>query len=158
MNQIDNIMELYEEAAAAMCNVVKNPGDKYWIDKHQWHYDKLRAAIEQALGSGEPGLDLLALVDENQRLRAELKFNAAPQPQPKPVAWGMTNSRSGQIYDCISPAQHAEHEGSYTVPLFTYPPDDTALLHQCFEVLTGPTCHQSTQWARLVEVLEERLK
>ena len=30
----------------------------------------------------EPGLDLLALIDENQRLRAELKFNAAPQPQP----------------------------------------------------------------------------
>jgi hypothetical protein len=33
-----------------------------------------------------------------------------------------------------------------------------ALLHQCFEVLTGPTCHQSTQWARLVETLAERLK
>jgi hypothetical protein len=32
------------------------------------------------------------------------------------------------------------------------------LLHQCFGVLTGPTCHQSTQWARLVETLAERLK
>jgi len=39
----------------------------------------------------------------------------------EPVAWGMINSRSGQIYDCISPAQHAEHEGSYTVPLYTAP-------------------------------------
>ncbi len=60
MNQIDNIMELYEEAAAAMCNVVKNPGDKYWIDKHQWHYDKLRAAIEQ-------------LHAENEKLRRSTK-------------------------------------------------------------------------------------
>ena len=44
----------------------------------------LRTAIEQALTQGEPvkdRLDFWALFDENQRLRAELKFNSAPQPQ-----------------------------------------------------------------------------
>jgi hypothetical protein len=56
----------------------------------------------------------------------------------EPVAWGMVNSRSGQIYDCISPAQHAEHEGSYTVPLYTAPQpqpnhfrDATEKVHPC---------------------------
>ena len=41
-------------------------------------------AMKQALTQGEPvkdRLDFWALFDENQRLRAELKFNSAPQPQ-----------------------------------------------------------------------------
>ena len=38
----------------------------------------------------------------------------------KPVAWGMT-WKDGEIYDVISPAQHAKEEGDYTVPLYTHP-------------------------------------
>ena len=37
----------------------------------------------------------------------------------KPVAWGMT-WKDGEIYDVISPAQHAKEEGDYTVPLYTH--------------------------------------
>ena len=36
----------------------------------------------------------------------------------EPVAWGMT-WKDGEIYDVISPAQHAKEEGDYTVPLYT---------------------------------------
>ena len=38
----------------------------------------------------------------------------------EPVAWGMT-WKDGEIYDVISPAQHAKEEGDYTVPLYTHP-------------------------------------
>jgi hypothetical protein len=39
----------------------------------------------------------------------------------EPVAWGMRDM-NGTIYDCISPQEHAREEGSYTVPLYTAPP------------------------------------
>ena len=38
----------------------------------------------------------------------------------EPVAWGMT-WKDGEIYDVISPAQHAKEEGDYTVPLYLHP-------------------------------------
>jgi hypothetical protein len=46
---------------------------------------------------------------------------AALKAVQEPVAWGMQND-DGQIYDCITPEQHASHEGEYTVPLYTTPP------------------------------------
>jgi len=39
----------------------------------------------------------------------------------EPVAWGMQNDY-GQIYDCITPEEHANLEGEYTVPLYTTTP------------------------------------
>jgi len=38
----------------------------------------------------------------------------------EPVAWGMQND-DGQIYDCITPEEHARLEGEYKVPLYTTP-------------------------------------
>jgi hypothetical protein len=38
----------------------------------------------------------------------------------EPVAWGMP-WKDGEIYDVISPAQHAKEEGAYTIPLYTSP-------------------------------------
>ena len=38
----------------------------------------------------------------------------------EPVAWGMT-WKDGEIYDVISPAQHAKEEGDYTIPLYAHP-------------------------------------
>jgi hypothetical protein len=38
----------------------------------------------------------------------------------EPVAWGMT-WKDGEIYDVISPAQHAKEEGDYTIPLYNHP-------------------------------------
>ena len=60
----------------------------------------LRTAIEQALTQGEPvkdRLDFWALFDENQRLRAELKFNTATQPQREWV--GLTDDEIFSIYE-----------------------------------------------------------
>ena len=42
------------------------------------------------------------------------------QESTEPVAWGMT-WKDGEIYDVISPAQHAKEEGDYTVPLYLHP-------------------------------------
>jgi FPC/CPF motif-containing protein YcgG len=38
----------------------------------------------------------------------------------EPVAWGMENY-DGQIYDCITPEEHAREEGEYTVALYREP-------------------------------------
>jgi len=35
----------------------------------------------------------------------------------EPAAWGMEND-DGQIYDCITPEEHAREEGAYTVALY----------------------------------------
>jgi hypothetical protein len=35
----------------------------------------------------------------------------------EPAAWGMEND-DGQIYDCITPEEHARQEGQYTVALY----------------------------------------
>jgi hypothetical protein len=67
----------------------------------------------------------------------------------------------GTPFDGAYYCPKCRHNTATKEPVYTAPQpqrDDTALLHQCFEVLTGPTCHQSTQWARLVETLAERLK
>ena len=36
----------------------------------------------------------------------------------EPIAWGMRSS-DGHIYDVISPEEHGNHEGSYTIPLYS---------------------------------------
>jgi hypothetical protein len=46
--------------------------------------------------------------------------DALAEPQQEPVAWGMPRS-DGAIIDCISPEEHANLEGDYTVPLYTAP-------------------------------------
>ena len=46
------------------------------------------------------------------------------QQEQEPVAWGYS-SIDGEIYDCISPAAHADAEGDYKVPLYTAPPQRT---------------------------------
>jgi hypothetical protein len=120
MNQIDNIMELYEEAAAAMCNVVKNPGDKYWLALHKKNSDALRAAIESALGSGEPigwawqhdetGRTMCNLNDgintpedfkkANPRWHLVSPLYRAPQPQPKQEPFGYFKAEPFGWTDC----------------------------------------------------------
>ena len=60
----------------------------------------------------------IGLVDENVLAKVE---EALAQPEQEPVAWGMQND-DGQIYDCITPEEHAREEGEYTTPLYTTPP------------------------------------
>ena len=36
-----------------------------------------------------------------------------------PIAWGCPSTES--VLDVISPEEHAEHEGDYTLPLYTQP-------------------------------------
>jgi predicted metal-binding protein len=40
------------------------------------------------------------------------------QPKQKPVAWGMLQ-KDGLILDVISPEEHENYEGEYTIPLVT---------------------------------------
>ena len=47
---------------------------------------------------------------------------ALAQPKQEPVAWGMASACGGFVIDCISPEEHARVEGSYTIPLYTTPP------------------------------------
>ena len=47
-------------------------------------------------------------------------FMAEPPAEQEPVAWGMPNIY-GEIYDVISPDEHARMPGQYTVPLYTTP-------------------------------------
>ena len=102
----------------------------------------LRTAIEQALTQGEPvkdRLDFWALFDENQRLRAELKFKSAPQPQ-------------------------RPDDDSLTAAYMMGRADDTILLRQCLDALEGlisgaEAMGWSTKKASdAVTTLKERLK
>ena len=42
-------------------------------------------------------------------------------PQGEPVAWGMRLKMTGEIYDCITPGEHEDNPGEYTVPLYATP-------------------------------------
>ena len=50
-----------------------------------------------------------------------LRTAIAEAKRLEPVAWGLMNDH-GEVYDCISPSEHAKYEGRYTVPLYTTPP------------------------------------
>ena len=80
----------------------------------------------------------------------------------KPVAWGMT-WKDGEIYDVISPAQHAKEEGDYTVPLYTHPVNITyeltmekcrqqqariKELEKCTTAYAGFDPHENHEWDR----------
>ena len=40
----------------------------------------------------------------------------------KPVAWAYI--KDGEFWDAIHPDEHAQEEGSYTIPLYTHPVKD----------------------------------
>jgi hypothetical protein len=58
-----------------------------------------------------------AMVRATHKVMAEREAQTVQEPE----AWGF-RSADGAIYDCISPEAHDECEGSYTVPLYTTPP------------------------------------
>lgn len=59
---------------------------------------------------------------EEFKAMMEILLASTAAPVQEPVAWGMQND-DGEIYDCITPKQHAADEGEYTVPLYTTPPN-----------------------------------
>ncbi len=70
----------------------------------------------------------------------------------QPAAWGMEND-DGQIYDCITPDEHAKKEGQYTVALYRkrewvgLTPEDKE------EIQKLSTCYEQA-----VELTEAKLK
>jgi len=60
--------------------------------------------------------------------------------EAKPVAWAWgRRDANGEVYDCISDAEHALNEGRYTVPLYTSPPQqEQAAPHP--DEFTCPLC------------------
>ena len=49
-----------------------------------------------------------------------LRQAIAEAEKQKPAAWGIEN-KDGQIYDSITPEEHAREEGKYTVALYREP-------------------------------------
>jgi hypothetical protein len=78
-----------------------------------------KAAMEQALEALERGLFKGELIAMREQAITALRA-ALAEPQQEPVAWGIPNIY-GEIYDVISPDEHARCEGKYTVPLYTAP-------------------------------------
>ena len=49
----------------------------------------------------------------------------------EPVAWGMPDPETGQVYDCISPQEHDFIAGGYTIPLYATPHTAPVLSEAC---------------------------
>jgi hypothetical protein len=57
---------------------------------------------------------------ENTTAPTGFFFQMPNKEKQEPVAWGM-KGEDGSILDVICPDEHAREEGSYTIPLYTYP-------------------------------------
>ena len=44
-----------------------------------------------------------------------------PAAQGEPVAWGARLPLTGEIFECITPSEHDENPGVYTIALYTHP-------------------------------------
>jgi hypothetical protein len=88
---------------------------------------------------------------------------ALEQPADEPVAWGMEND-SGQVYDCITPEEHARVEGEYTVPLYRGPqpaaPEQqlNALKNEAWNSGVCPVCNSKDEPKREPLTREQALK
>ncbi len=69
---------------------------------------ELTEAMEIASNGG--GVNFYEYAKDGRKALAELE-------KREPAAWGMEND-DGQIYDCITPEEHAREEGQYTVALY----------------------------------------
>ncbi len=69
---------------------------------------ELTEAMEIASNGG--GVNFYEYAKSGREAIAELE-------KREPAAWGMEND-DGQIYDCITPEEHAKKEGQYTVALY----------------------------------------
>lgn len=69
---------------------------------------ELTEAMEIASNGG--GVNFYEYAKSGREAIAELE-------KREPAAWGMEND-DGQIYDCITPEEHAREEGAYTVALY----------------------------------------
>ncbi len=69
---------------------------------------ELTEAMEIASNGG--GVNFYEYAKDGRKALAELE-------KREPAAWGMEND-DGQIYDCITPEEHAKKEGQYTVALY----------------------------------------
>lgn len=57
------------------------------------------------------------------------KSAASSDGEAKPVAWAWgRRDVNGEVYDCISDAEHSLNEGKYTVPLYTSPPQQEQVI------------------------------
>jgi hypothetical protein len=83
---------------------------------------------DEAIFNSEKQAYNLAMQVQNQQAEIEaLKKEAALQrlsdftqeAECKPVAWAYI--KDGEFWDAIHPDEHAQEEGSYTIPLYTHP-------------------------------------
>jgi hypothetical protein len=93
---------------SVLCGVLPQYNGDLW-----WH----------GSGIGEKFIDPKYADITHWRIHSNITPPLPVQPVQEPVAWGF-RSADGSIYDCISPEAHDECEGSYTVPLYTKPPQE----------------------------------
>ncbi len=75
----------------------------------------------------------------------------------EPAAWGMEND-DGQIYDCITPEEHAKKEGQYTVALYREPQPNVTT-SDMKQKHVDKTAKQRHEWVGLTpEVIEQGCK
>jgi hypothetical protein len=135
--------------------------------------DKLRLAAQQALETFEKFVSNVMTVGQRytnegeQILVSIYKLRAALAEQDvslidegkkaEPVAWGIPNIY-GEIYDVISPDEHAREPGQYTVPLYAAPQPrreveltDEDIDQLMADALKPGQGHSLRDWARRIE-------
>ena len=93
-----------------------------------------KTAIALAKEAGMAGMltDVVCSLEEIHRL-CNLAV-AHSRKDAEPVAWAMLRE-DGLVLDVICPDEHDSHEGDYTLPLYTHPPEADKLLQQALEAL-----------------------
>jgi hypothetical protein len=129
------------------------------------HRKNVRATIEAALKPREPVAYRYWDVEGGWRYGEaccaekddELLYTAAPQPQQEPVAYGLWDTQLGRTARLMMVRLDKGQDGC-TVPLFTYPPDDTALLRQALDALEmAQKDAQIAEASAAIAALKERL-
>ena len=94
------------------------------------------ASIYFANGEAEQGQKILG--DAIRMVMETEAALAALRSMPEPVAWGMRLKMTGEIYDCITPGEHEDNPGEYTVPLYA-PPHTAPVLSDAWQpISTAP--------------------
>lgn len=113
---------------------------------------KMRDAY--AAGMGDP---LVASTMGKVDVEPVAEVERLKQEQAEPGAWAMKRA-DGLILDVICPEEHESHEGAYTVPLYTAPQGQTALLKQALEALESKwTCEQTARIDVAIQSIKQHL-
>lgn len=82
------------------------------------HIEAIKQVLTRLEGMNHEDSIFAGEFDKEIKLLSQAIAEAEKQ---EPVVWGKTSQYTGQIYDCITPEEHAREEGGYTVALYREP-------------------------------------